>query len=436
MAGDEILWRGRPSMMQDPVRIAIYLLLVPFCGLGLLLLLQEALACASSAIVISRERIASRRGILSKATSEIRICDVRNVQLRQTFFQRLLGLGDLGISSAAHCSQEVTIYGIRDPEAVAELVRQLQRGVLQPAIPRAVTDNTGALAVGATATVGAALGIIFLAYLGYRTVASATGSRGRTTPAVAKVPAERHDAPPIVPEPAGETTKEPKEMESLVAAAKPSEKTAGKATLTPKAEEKKKTDDRPKKVNRLTIENFSRVQDGMTYAQVKRIIGPASEETLSSSAGVGTEFATKLVMLTWKGSWGANCNVTFQDGRAIAKAQFGLPHGEPTEDLPDEEAEAEKAKRQAQMQAAKEREEALKKQRDAEKKRLEADAAARWRTWTSADSGRTIKAQYRGTVDGKVRLRKEDGTDVFVPPEKLSEDDQQWLEARQKRSKK
>ena len=63
---------------------------------------------------------------------------------------------------------------------------------------------------------------------------------------------------------------------------------------------------RPKVVNRLTAENFSRIENGMTYAQVKRIIGPASEETASASSGMDTEFATKIVMLTWKGSWAQN----------------------------------------------------------------------------------------------------------------------------------
>ena len=78
--------------------------------------------------------------------------------------------------------------------------------------------------------------------------------------------------------------------------------------------------------NFLTAENFQKIETGMTYDQVKAIIGPANEESASASTGQGTEFATSMVMLTWKGSWGASGNVTFQDGHVVAKAQLGLPH--------------------------------------------------------------------------------------------------------------
>ena len=199
----------------------------------------------------------------------------------------------------------------------------------------------------------------------------------------------------------------------------------------PKADSKPTPVVKDKEVNRLTAENFARIEDGMTYAQVKRIIGPASEETASASSGLDTEFATKIVMLTWKGSWGANGNVTFQNGRVTAKAQLGLPHGEPTEDLPDEEAEQAKAKAEAQAEEHRKAEaRAAEERQAAAKRKAEHEAAiekAKWRTWTSADGQHTIEAKFVTAIGDTAQLEKKDGTILKIKCEKLSDEDWKWI---------
>jgi len=50
------------------------------------------------------------------------------------------------------------------------------------------------------------------------------------------------------------------------------------------------------------------------------------------------------------------------------------------------------------------------------------------RTWTDLSGRYKTRATLVEVVDGKVRLRKLDGTVVTVPIEKLSETDQAWLE--------
>ena len=49
------------------------------------------------------------------------------------------------------------------------------------------------------------------------------------------------------------------------------------------------------------------------------------------------------------------------------------------------------------------------------------------RTWTDLSGRFTVQAKFDGLDDGKVRLRKADGTVVTVPAERLSEVDQEWL---------
>ena len=69
----------------------------------------------------------------------------------------------------------------------------------------------------------------------------------------------------------------------------------------------------------LTMENYLRIQNGMSYAEVVKILGePGEEMSRSDIAGIST------VMYGWKRWTGANMNAMFQDDRLITKAQFGL----------------------------------------------------------------------------------------------------------------
>jgi hypothetical protein len=75
------------------------------------------------------------------------------------------------------------------------------------------------------------------------------------------------------------------------------------------------------KGSQVTLENYLKIQTGMTYSQVVEILGEPGEELSRSSFGDIT-----TVMYSWKGkgSLGANMNAMFQNDRLISKAQFGL----------------------------------------------------------------------------------------------------------------
>lgn len=235
-------------------------------------------------------------------------------------------------------------------------------------------------------------------------------------------------------------------------------------------------------IDRLNLTNYYRVKDGMTYDEVRSILGPASEELASSRIGKGTRFDVQTVLLVWKGSWGANCSITFQNGRVVAKAQFGLKQGQVTPDLASQEAEREKEEtaRRAATAAAEEKE-AAKNAKAEEKARLEQRAkeeekrkepleklkedmnkstpeeleakntpagdaaqvraeqnarrdaeieAAKWRIWTTADGKFKVEAKFVKRISGIVTLEKKDGSTVDVKLNILCLDDQDFVKQR------
>ena len=77
---------------------------------------------------IRGDTIESCRGIIGRDVQSIRVQDLRNVNVRQSIFQRLFGVGDVEFSSAGGAGVEVTFYGVLDPLSVKDRVMRSQRG--------------------------------------------------------------------------------------------------------------------------------------------------------------------------------------------------------------------------------------------------------------------------------------------------------------------
>lgn len=73
----------------------------------------------------------------------------------------------------------------------------------------------------------------------------------------------------------------------------------------------------------MTLALFGQIQTGMSYQEVRDIVGGDGE--LISSVDIG-EPELKTEMYTWNGNGpiGSNANVMFQGGKVSSKGQFGL----------------------------------------------------------------------------------------------------------------
>ena len=146
-ANEEILYSANPSMFRNhPIwymgiiivtllgcGLAAYLAWIgqPYGALASLVILTGGgffsylfwwLQCKGSTLTVTNDRTKLRRGILAKSVSEVWHQDVRNVQLDQTFLQRILGVGRIGVSSAAQAEIEIIVNGIPEPDKIKSLI--------------------------------------------------------------------------------------------------------------------------------------------------------------------------------------------------------------------------------------------------------------------------------------------------------------------------
>ena len=82
---------------------------------------------ASTVLRIYPQRVTVERGILSKSYQDINPRDIRSIDIDQSFFQRLVGVGDLTLSTAATVDAAEQLSSIPDPRAVRDLILA-QRG--------------------------------------------------------------------------------------------------------------------------------------------------------------------------------------------------------------------------------------------------------------------------------------------------------------------
>lgn len=72
-------------------------------------------------LTIAARRLRYEVGMFSRSTRTMELSKVQDVHVNQTFFQRLLGIGDLGIESAGETGR-LTISNIDRPHEVADYI--------------------------------------------------------------------------------------------------------------------------------------------------------------------------------------------------------------------------------------------------------------------------------------------------------------------------
>lgn len=75
-----------------------------------------------NSLEVTNKRTIERVGLFSRFTSEIMHDDVRNVQITQSFIQRVMGVGQIGISSAAQDGLEISVKDVRNPDRIRETI--------------------------------------------------------------------------------------------------------------------------------------------------------------------------------------------------------------------------------------------------------------------------------------------------------------------------
>ena len=145
-AAEQPMWSGRPShwnfffswllafifLGAGAFCLWIYfnggsnpLLLIPG-AIGILILLYIYISRARQLYVVTNRKVEIQTGLVVKSSNEVRVKDIRSINLTKHGFAGLIGIGSLEFSSAATDQAEVTFINIARADRVRDLVTNLQ----------------------------------------------------------------------------------------------------------------------------------------------------------------------------------------------------------------------------------------------------------------------------------------------------------------------
>ena len=120
---EETLLEINPAMFRNrPIGFILSVILIAAAGAGLVILGIWWLTTKAATLTVTNKRTIQRTGLISKKTTEVLHRDVRNIEIDQSVFQRMFGVGSIGIASAGQSRIEVQFAGVRDPDGVKALI--------------------------------------------------------------------------------------------------------------------------------------------------------------------------------------------------------------------------------------------------------------------------------------------------------------------------
>lgn len=140
-AGELILYQAHPSWLAQGKALFLVLLLLVATGmlfslgsdyavvtllLAVAVFTLIAIARFTRDYVVTPERVEVIWGLLGRSSREVRICDIRSIDVHKSGLKGLIGLGTVDFSSAAGSAVEVQFRDIREAHEVKQLVRQRQ----------------------------------------------------------------------------------------------------------------------------------------------------------------------------------------------------------------------------------------------------------------------------------------------------------------------
>ncbi len=116
--GEEVLFEGRPALVQSVGQLILCILTV---GLWLLPLWWRARGISYR---VTNRRIVVQTGVLSQRLEQVDLYRVNDYAVERPFSQRLVGTGNLFLKTADKSSPEIALRGIKtDVVALYERVR-------------------------------------------------------------------------------------------------------------------------------------------------------------------------------------------------------------------------------------------------------------------------------------------------------------------------
>ena len=92
--------------------------------LGCLVLIFTSISRRRISWSLTSERLIERSGLLASRERHMELADIRSVEIDRSAGQKLVGLGDVIVASAASAEYSIRMTSVSGPQVIAERIRQ------------------------------------------------------------------------------------------------------------------------------------------------------------------------------------------------------------------------------------------------------------------------------------------------------------------------
>lgn len=111
-----------PAMFRNnPLGFILAVVLIPV-AIGVIILMVWYLKCKSTRLDFIDDDLVLERGLLSKNRTELDVNRIRTVNVYQSFFNRIFGVGRISIYTAGD-DPEIDVSGLPNPHDLRELIK-------------------------------------------------------------------------------------------------------------------------------------------------------------------------------------------------------------------------------------------------------------------------------------------------------------------------
>jgi membrane protein YdbS with pleckstrin-like domain len=107
------------TTIEPVIAVVCAVLLLP----SISTLLGAAARIRNTSYKVTNQRIVIESGVLSRSLEEIDMRYVDDIEFRQTFLERLFGIGEVFVVSTDKVAPRLVLHGIPDPRKARELIR-------------------------------------------------------------------------------------------------------------------------------------------------------------------------------------------------------------------------------------------------------------------------------------------------------------------------
>jgi len=126
-SGEKVLYEAKVSFWSMLPLFIIGLVLLPFCGIGVLFWITAIMRYVTTELVVTNKKIIAKYGFIKRATIELLLHKAESIEVFQPLFGRMLNYGSIRVSGGGYAKP--LILGITNPIAFRRKFMEIQEEI-------------------------------------------------------------------------------------------------------------------------------------------------------------------------------------------------------------------------------------------------------------------------------------------------------------------